>query len=85
MWKKKSNDDLNNYSTNELLTELFLRGDMPIHALNKEDELKIDVFKTFWKHLSAMEISNALGRQLTKRIEKPSVALSVVNHKTSFN
>ena len=64
MWRKKTPNRLTGYSSNELLTELFKRGDLPLFPSCEEDELKIRLFKNFWQRLSPSEIDYALSKMI---------------------
>lgn len=60
MWKKKDPGSLSHFSTNQLLTELWTRGCLPLYPATEEDELKISLFKSSWQKLSVAALSQAL-------------------------
>jgi hypothetical protein len=66
----KSERELKYYTTNELLTELLKRGEIPLFPANEEDEAKINLFKCFWQKLSVTEISAALSQHSAKAADE---------------
>ena len=63
---KSFKESLNNYKTNELITELLKRGEAPLYPADEEDEAKIYIFKSFWKNLTPSQLLTALSQQSQK-------------------
>jgi hypothetical protein len=61
---------LEQYSTSELLSELLRRGNIPLFPASENDELKINLFKTFCKRLSFWDMFIALNNQLVKKYKR---------------